>query len=405
MCTQRILFVENQSTGNKDIEQIHEHLTEEWESKIVYSGEEAIKEANELSYNIVLCRMHLSDMLGTELLKRINSQHSDTLRFMMVDKEVDRHTLHDSWSVVHQFISSPCKPESIVSIIGDSMKLHNLLSNKELCAKIAAVGTLPSLPEIHNKLVDELKNENTSIQKIASLVGQDVGITAKVLATANSAFFGLRNRVENITQAINTLGIDTVEGIVFAAGVFGQFSNPNLPGFSLETIQHRGIAVGTKARMIAHAFGLNNMLTNDSLLAGTLHAVGQLVMLTSFKDEFIEALDLAKKESISFHEAQMKVMGVSDAVIGAYLLSLWGLRDTVVEAVAWHHNPRDAATPIISPLTAVHLAYATDFDERNNIKKNDKSAVDATYIDALGMTNQLDSIRSLCNSTMAHAIG
>jgi len=404
METLRILCVENKSEENKNIEQIHKQLTDGWESKIVFSGEEAFEEINKSPYNIILCRKQLSDMSGTELLKKVNSQHSDTLRFMMIDKDIDRNTLHESWSVVHQFVSSSNKPEAVVSMINDSMKLHTFLSNKELCARIAAVGTLPSLPEIHNKLVGELKNENTSIQKIAHLIGQDVGITAKVLATANSAFFGLRNRVENITQAINTLGIDTVEGIVFAAGVFGQFNNPNMPGFSLESIHNRGIAVGTKARMIAHAFGLNNILINDSLLAGTLHAIGQLVMLTSFKDEFCKALELANKESISFHEAQIKILGVSDAAIGAYLLSLWGLRDTVVEAVAWHYNPCEASTPTISPLTAVHLAFATDLDECNNIKKKDKSAVDIKYVDALGISNQLPSIRSLCTSSMTSVV-
>ncbi len=400
MNTQRILLVEYQSSENNDIEQIHEKLTDDWDSKIVLSGEEAIREVNESPYNIVICKMQLSDMSGTDLLKNITNEHSETLRYMIIDKEVDRNTMHESWSIVHQFISSPCNPELVVSMVNDSMKLHNFLSNKELCDRIAAIGTLPSLPEIHNKLVEELQNENTSIQKIANLVGQDIGITAKVLATANSAFFGLRSRVENITQAINTLGIDTVEGIVFAAGVFGQFDNANLPGFSVESIYNRGIAVGTKARMIAHAFGLNNMLTNDSLLSGTLHAVGQLVMLTSFKDEFCEALELSRGESIPFYKAQMKVMGVSDAAIGAYLLSLWGLRDTVVEAVAWHYNPSEAAASIISPLTAVHLAYATDLDECNNIKKNDKSAVDISYLDTLGISNQLDSIRSLCTSAI-----
>ena len=401
MSTQRILLVECQSAGNNDIEQIHKKLTEGWDSKIVFSGEEAISEVNESTYNIVICRMQLSDMSGADLLKKINSEHSETLRYMIIDKEVDRNTLHESWSVVHQFISSPFKPESVVSMVNDSMKLHNFLSNKELCDKIAAVSTLPSLPEIHNKLVDELKNENISIQKIANLVGQDIGITAKVLATANSAFFGLRSRVNSITQAINTLGIETVEGIVFAAGVFGQFDKTNLPGFSIGSIYNRGIAVGTKARMIAHAFGMNNMLTNDSLLSGTLHAVGQLVLLNSFQDEFCKALEMANKESIPFHEAQMQVMGVSDAAIGAYLLSLWGLRDTVVEAVAWHYNPSEAAAPIISPLTAVHLAYATDMDVCNNIKKNDKSAIDIRYLETLGIANQMDSIRSLCTSAMA----
>ncbi len=42
--------------------------------------------------------------------------------------------------------------------------------------------------------------------------------------------------------------------------------------------------------------------------------------------------------------------------VGAYLLGLWGLTDSIVEAVAWHHQPAQAQPASFSALIAVHAA-------------------------------------------------
>ena len=52
------------------------------------------------------------------------------------------------------------------------------------------------------------------------------------------------------------------------------------------------------------------------------------------------------------------VQGVTE--VGAYLLGLWGLPSPVVEAVAWHHRPRDCPQQTFSALTAVHAANILD---------------------------------------------
>ena len=46
----------------------------------------------------------------------------------------------------------------------------------------------------------------------------------------------------------------------------------------------------------------------------------------------------------------------SHALIGAYLLSLWGLPANVIEAVAFHHTPERLAGPMFDASLAVHIA-------------------------------------------------
>jgi len=47
---------------------------------------------------------------------------------------------------------------------------------------------------------------------------------------------------------------------------------------------------------------------------------------------------------------------VSHAEVGAYLLGLWGVPMTVVEAVAYHHDPSRCPDPTSGVVPAVYAA-------------------------------------------------
>jgi len=217
----------------------------------------------------------------------------------------------------------------------------------------------------------------------------------------NSAFFGLQNYIESPAHAVNLLGLDAVQNIVLAAGVFDQFEDPKLPGFSLENIYKRSMAVGAGAKFLATTFGLMRRLTDEALMAGMLHDVGKLVMLSHFQGELQESVRLSESESMSLHQAQKEILGCNDAEIGAHLLSLWGLPDSILEAVALHYSPSISPSPIMNVLTSVHLAFALDYDLINKIRDPELSVVDMDYLDKLNMSNQLDSLRNISQGAMA----
>ena len=69
----------------------------------------------------------------------------------------------------------------------------------------------------------------------------------------------------------------------------------------------------------------------------------------------------ACKSGVPPREAEQLLFGFTHAEVGAYLLGLWGLPATSVEAVAFHHEPRPAARRAATScevVTAVHVACA-----------------------------------------------
>lgn len=398
-----ILFVNDEADDGLSPQNIQKIIPADWTSHTANTGQDALSSIPESNYDVIIAKSTLPDVNGANLLEQANELSPKSIRFLLVDREIDRAMIRKSWSYIHQYISWPCPPEALVSVLQDSLKLRSILQDDNLRSRMTAIGALPSPPELHTKIMAELDDDNSSAKKIAELISQDVSISARILATANSAFFGLKRRVDDVGQAINALGIDLVESLVFAAGVYEGFDASAVNGYSINSIHDRGVAVGAKARLLAHVFGMNNILSNDAMLAGTLHNVGKLVMLSYFRDEFQQAIDLSKKDSIPLYEAQQKIVGATDCAIGAYLLSLWGLHDSIIQAVAWHYTPSIATAPAMTPLTAVHLAYALDHDERKRVIKNQGTAIDLSYLSTLGLDKQLDGIRGVCTGAVATA--
>jgi HD-like signal output (HDOD) protein len=60
---------------------------------------------------------------------------------------------------------------------------------------------------------------------------------------------------------------------------------------------------------------------------------------------------------VPLHVVEREVGGYTHAEVGAYLFSLWGLPETVVEAVAGHHDPLPPEGAPVGPVEAVRLAH------------------------------------------------
>jgi putative nucleotidyltransferase with HDIG domain len=108
-----------------------------------------------------------------------------------------------------------------------------------------------------------------------------------------------------------------------------------------ERLWNHSLLVGSIAAKIAKAEGADKSVVGAALQAGILHDLGQLILATH--------LPL---------ETERETIGATHAQVGAYLLGLWGLPDSTVEAVAFHHEPAACALRAFAPLTAVHAADA-----------------------------------------------
>ena len=405
MLQKRILFVfanEDQSVLD-GIVGILNRRQQEWDILTASSGAEAMSCFELGTIDVIVTDVALPGTSGLDLLRQVEVKSPGTVRFVL-STTTDYRLAINALGVAHRSISKPCDPEQLRQFLTTSLGLRELLANKELHSKIAATGTLPSPPELYTSLMTELQSDDLSMKRVGDLIARDIAMSAKILQMVNSAFFGLSRRVENVSMAVNLLGADVIKALVLTAGAFSQFEVNRLPGISLESIYSHSVIVGGMARKVAETIGLHRQQCDDAMMAGMLHDIGKLVMLCHFREELATSLSKAKEKSIPLVDAEKQTLRVTHADIGAHLLSLWGLPDAILEAVAMHHDPLRMPCPAKTALTAVHIANALAHETANPNLAENNPGLNQEYLKQTFVLNDLPRLRELCSGLETAAV-
>jgi putative nucleotidyltransferase with HDIG domain len=127
-----------------------------------------------------------------------------------------------------------------------------------------------------------------------------------------------------------------------------------VPGFSPARFQAHAMLTARIAGSVLPA----GPEREEAITATLLHDVGKLVLIGDDPARWARLNTEACRRELPLYVVEQECEGVTHAATGAYLLSLWGLPDGVVEAVAHHHEPGVVAAGALDPVLAVHIANA-----------------------------------------------
>jgi HD-like signal output (HDOD) protein len=88
-----------------------------------------------------------------------------------------------------------------------------------------------------------------------------------------------------------------------------------------------------------------------------MHDIGKLIFDRYLAERYLEVIELAGIQEISFVEAESKVLGYDHAQIGGLVIASWELPARFVEAVTFHHTP-SLAKDFRELAYIVHMANA-----------------------------------------------
>jgi len=212
------------------------------------------------------------------------------------------------------------------------------MSSTNILTRLDQIESLPTLPIIAQKIQTLLASERSNMAQIASFISKDQAISARVVRLVNSAFFGLRNRVASIQQAIVLLGLNTVSNIVLGISVVKTFSNNPISSlFDREMFWFHAFGTAMGAKMFAIKLGRDE--PEDYFLAGLLHDIGILVTEQFFHDEFVEIVKKVVEDKVDFTTSENAVLSCTHQEIGAFLATKWKLPDIITHSINYHHNP------------------------------------------------------------------
>ncbi len=391
----RVLFVDDETKILEGLQRMLHPLRHEWEMCFCESGEQALACLAQRPCDVLVSDMRMPGMNGAQLLDAVRQQHPHVVRIIL-SGYADYDLIFKSVGPAHQFLAKPCEAEMLKLTVNRACALRDLLTDEALQLVVSQMQSLPSLPALYDELIAELQTPNASIQKIGAIITRDLGMTAKILQMVNSAFFGLRRQITSPAEAASLLGLDTVVMLVLTIQIFSQYSQTALRGFSPDELYAHSLRVALLAQQIARAQGADPQMVNDAFTAGILHDVGHLVLAVNQPQCYGQLLDLWRAGELSFDVCERQVFGASHSEIGAYLLGLWGLPNSIVETVAYHHHPDRCQAAGFTAMSAVHIANALEHELHTNCEPCCSATLDLDYLTRLGIRERLPGWRALC---------
>jgi HD-like signal output (HDOD) protein len=351
----RVIFVDDEPRVLEGLKRMLRPKRNEWDMTFVGSAQAALDALKQQPREVVVTDMRMPGMSGAELLEIVQREYPDTIR-LILSGQAETESVMKALGVSHQFLSKPCDAEILQGTISRAFALRDLAGNSAVKTLVARINKLPTLPATYQKLVECLKSPNADMDDVAKIISLDPSMTARLLKVVNSAYFGLAKPVADVGRAGALLGLDRIMALVLGQGIFSGAEIPKVPGFSLDALWSHSIATATAAHRIAIEEGLEKDKVSAAFLAGMLHDLGKLVLAMGMPEQYGRVLAATKDQPAKEIEFEMLELQASHSDVGAYLVGLWGLPNTIAEAIAYHEDPGQSKVTSFGLPAIVHVA-------------------------------------------------
>ncbi len=380
----RILFVDDEPNVLSGLRNVLRSQRHQWEMVFALGPEAALAKLADQPFDVVVSDMRMPQMDGATLLSEVKRLQPKAVR-MILTGQTEQETVLKSVFIAHMFLSKPCDPDSLKRIVDRACRLNSMLNSEELRAAAGRVDMLPAAPKTYVALNEALIRPNCTVNDVARIIERDVGVCAKILQLVNSAFFGLPRKITSLNEAVTYIGTLTIKNLAMTLEAFSSASRScGLSGGELNALQDHSLLAGQIARRIDSR---DQNKAEESFLAGVLHEVGWLV-----------AVQAPEKTTAT-------PPPVDRALLGAYLLGLWGLPHPITEAVAYHRDPQlipHASFELVDRLYVAHHLAGEQIGELSS----ESEGMDLDYLGRIGIDkNEVERMRTMARRLAGKTAG
>lgn len=203
---------------------------------------------------------------------------------------------------------------------------------------LKGVATLPSLPAIALRIIQEIKKDKSSLKDLADIISYDPALTAKILRIANSSFYALPYKVDSIDRAVHILGLEALKNIALSFAIVRGLKRNLVDEFDHELFWKRSITSAVSAEMIATKL---HMKREDTFVTPLLMDIGVLVMYLMKPDDYLRVVNKKRATNMPTCEAEASIYGFDHQDVGSEILKKWGLPESIYMPISYHHRKGD----------------------------------------------------------------
>ncbi|WP_448872058.1 sensor domain-containing diguanylate cyclase [Desulfobulbus propionicus] len=222
---------------------------------------------------------------------------------------------------------------------------------------------LPTLPLIASKLLMLTAREESTLADIAELISQDMALSTKILRVANSSFYSFPQQIASINQAVSILGLSAVRSLVLSFSFLTQGKRHQKSQFDYVQFWQHSLVEATGTKLILEQVPHAN--TEEAFTIGLLLNIGQLILATTLPQEYDQILASLKSEDNRTGETpldkqirlEQELIGISHPEIGYEVAKIWGLPESLLLPIKYHHHPLEYDGHQLKYKQSVRAAY------------------------------------------------
>jgi len=212
---------------------------------------------------------------------------------------------------------------------------------------------LPSFPGVIMKALSVLRDEDGSLQDVATELALDPGVSAKLLSLSNSASIGLRHPVKNLDHAVSILGRRELEPFLLGVAVSGRLPREACEGFEAGRFWAAAARRASVARALA---GLAAPAHRSDCFTAALLADMAIPLLAKVKAEaYTPLLQQWHDGERELEGSEQEAFGWTHAQVAGWMCEKWEFPQALSHAIATHHDDSDDSRAHVSVCLAAEL--------------------------------------------------
>ncbi len=203
---------------------------------------------------------------------------------------------------------------------------------------IASCNSLPTLPHVAMRIMEVALSDDASLRDLSDVVALDPALSARVLATVNSAFYGFSSEVTTLQHAISILGMKAVRNLSLGLLIVQEFSRRGntLAALASRQLWKRSLSAAVIAKMVGqHVIPRQ---TDEVFLMSLLQDIGMLAIMSAAPEEYRAVLGKDLPHGIDLCDAERAAFGTDHMDAGRILAAKWNFPEVYQNCIGLHHG-------------------------------------------------------------------
>ena len=213
--------------------------------------------------------------------------------------------------------------------------MDGVTRNEYLDNILGRMHDIPTLTSTVIKVSQMIEDPMCSSADLARIILQDPAMAAKILKLANSAYYGFRQKISSVPQAVSLLGFSTLKNTLLSAAVFDVF-RLSAAGFDVHGLWTHSVATAAAAKLVAKRVRYPSL--EKAYTAGLLHDLGKVMIARYLPKSLASVVRMVTEDQVAMYDAETHVIGLAHPAFAGWVMSRWGMPSQLIEAVEYHHS-------------------------------------------------------------------